>query len=400
MYLVAKINRKIASLNSLSFVALAWITSFLATTAPMFIVSRKRTISMANLLSNWDSSYLLQISREGYLRELPTDVHGKIVGNQNAFFPLFPFINRYLDAILPGGAITSGIVFNWIIWFFTLYVFYKLAIVIFEDYRSRYAVLLLAFFPGSFIVFWVYSEALTIFLIVSALYLLKKNHPMLSALLFGFASFSRPNAFPYAVVIPAFLLLTILLKQDCTFKQRIKKTLVELPKAIVYFFISGSGFVIFQILQWRLTSIPNAWLRIEREAWGESTKPFEALKSNFSRLFNGNVTMRISIVLVSAIISIALLVVLVFFAYKKLNDAFSLAMVPSAAIVTLLGLSNGPATASLRFTIIAIPVFIAAATITTRKAIYFLLPISLCLLCWICYMHSWGFAEPFLMGSP
>jgi hypothetical protein len=397
---ITALDMRLKKVNDKKLVAITWMISLLSSTIPMYIVSRIKHTSFSSLFANWDAIFLLRITNNGYLSILPRDINGKITTNHDAFFPLFPYVNKFFDSLLPGGPIVSGVILNSTIWFFTLLFFYKLAKNIIGETKSQYALFFLAFFPGSFIVFWVYSESLTILLVVLAIYFMSLNKFLTSSIFIGLATFTRPNALPYALLIPLFIIFIILKENQISIKLKLRRILFESHKILLYFLISVSGFITFNIYLWRHTKIPNAWFRIEREAWGESLKPFGELKLYLSRFIHIDWEIRVFLVVLSALISL-ILIWFLFIAIKRLNyhPLFTSMYIP-ALLVILLGLSNGPAVASLRFTLVALPVFLGIGYIATKKYAYYLMTISLLLMAGLCFFYSWGFVKPFYIGSP
>ena len=88
----------------------------------------------------------------------------------------------------------AGLLFNAIITLASFYILYKTLLNLCDRSKAKLTLMLFAFFPGSYIFFWFYAEALTTFLIVCAFYFLSNKRILLSSIFVGLATFTRPNA--------------------------------------------------------------------------------------------------------------------------------------------------------------------------------------------------------------
>ena len=143
-------------------------------------------------MCKWDCQWYLTIINDGY--DLHTRVTPKLwKGLANwAFFPLYPYIVKFLVFITSVSAIKVGIVFNQFILLLSLMIFYKYLKLFVDELNSRFGVILLAFSPFSVYFTSLYTEALFLLLSLLSFYYMRTNRLILSALCGGFLSATRP----------------------------------------------------------------------------------------------------------------------------------------------------------------------------------------------------------------
>jgi hypothetical protein len=129
------------------------------------IVAIVRGQSPIDLWNQWDSVWYLGIANHGYLWAAPGHEATHFAGSSLAFFPLFPFLVRCLEAVgiddVVGGLLLANVAFFW-----GLVYLYRLAAEEWGLASSRLAVILIALFPTAFFTFAPYTESL--FLLASA----------------------------------------------------------------------------------------------------------------------------------------------------------------------------------------------------------------------------------------
>ncbi|MEK9155680.1 MAG: mannosyltransferase family protein [Patescibacteria group bacterium] len=116
----------------------------------------------------WDAGYYLKIAEEGYGSEL---------NSKPAFFPLFPLLLKTGTSLTGMQPATVGLIINTFAAYFACLFLYLLAIEYFsQDKESANRTLLLfLFFPMSFFLTALYTEALTCALTFGAFYYAKKQ---------------------------------------------------------------------------------------------------------------------------------------------------------------------------------------------------------------------------------
>lgn len=152
-----------------------------------------------NTMCKWDCKWYLTIINNGY------DLHPRITpkiwhGLANwAFFPLYPYIVKYVALLSNASPVATGIILNQIFILLALHVFYLYLKLFFDEFNSRFGVILLAFSPFSIYFSSLYTEALFLLLSVTAFYLMRVNKPYLSAIAGGLLAGTRPVGIMFSV---------------------------------------------------------------------------------------------------------------------------------------------------------------------------------------------------------
>jgi hypothetical protein len=194
-------------------------------------------VPIVNLFSRWDSGWYLQIALNGY------PPGNSPIAIQWAWFPLYPITMKAgliltpwftsAEAVLVAGFFISNVLF-----FVSLYLFYKLSQKILLD--SRLALLSTFFFcfwPGAFFYSAVYSESLFMTLALSAFYFLEKKQQVQATALGFLAAFARSTGF--LIFIP-FLVLGV---------QKRSRTLIAMALLV------ASPYLLFNLYGYSLTGV-------------------------------------------------------------------------------------------------------------------------------------------------
>lgn len=350
-----------------------WLISFLSSMSGLFVAAIMQNRRFDSMFLRWDALHYQNLMRSGYLHELPM-LNGKIVANRNAFFPGFPAISRVFDEVLPGNEVASGLILNLAISLAVYFVFYKALELVCEKSKARMTMMLFAFFPGAYIFFWFYAETLAVFFIVCAFYYLLQKNIWYSAMFVGLATATRPNAVPFILMVPIFLIATNFSKDTVTKYKDLSL------KILLTFSISISGFASFMLYLWQITKIKDVWFRIEREGWGESTAPFKRLGIIFSEIMSAEKPFNNLMLIIYALLGLGI-AICGFLYVKKMNySPLSLACYIPCLLVILLALSNNVSPASPRFYVMAAPIFLSFSAIIPSRYLKVSLPILLFLM--------------------
>src|SRR5687768_8477633 len=121
------------------------------------------------VLTSWDGAWYYRIIRDGYPGFVPEDISYFDNGARAAFFPVYPMLVRVWDAVLPGGDVFAGISLNFMLGAAGVYVTGLLARELFDERVAYRTMLLMSFFPGSFVLLFTYSEAALIVVAAASL---------------------------------------------------------------------------------------------------------------------------------------------------------------------------------------------------------------------------------------
>ena len=208
------------------------------------------------VLTSWDGAWYYRIIRTGYPGFVPDNITYFDPQARAAFFPVYPMIVRAVDVVLPGGDVFAGIAVNLFIGAGAVYVTGLLARELFGERVGYRSMLLMVFFPGSFVLSFTYSEATLILVAAACLLMLVRHRWLAAGLLAAIGTATRPNglALVAACAVAAFIAIR---------QRREWWSLVAVVLAPV-------GFVAFQVYL-RVKSGEWLWFRVQTEAWDEGT---------------------------------------------------------------------------------------------------------------------------------
>lgn len=129
--------------------------------------------------ANFDGVHYLNIAQTGY---------GLY---QQAFFPLYPFLIRWLTPLFFQNYLLSGLAISHLAFVVSLYLLYKLIKLDFEEKIAKRSILYLLLFPTSFYFGSVYTESLFLALVLGSFYAARKKQWLIAGVLGAFASAAR-----------------------------------------------------------------------------------------------------------------------------------------------------------------------------------------------------------------
>lgn len=219
------------------------------------LVPESATQGIFDVLNSWDGQWYYQIIRNGYPRHVPPDVTFGMLEARAAFFPVFPFLVRVVDYVLPGGDVRTTLFINLVLGFVAVLLVGELARRIFDIDIAERAMVLMALFPGSFVLSFAYSEATMFVLVGLCLLLLHQERWLWAGVAAALVTASRPNgvAICFACAVAAGLAIH---------HKRAWRSLIA-P------LLSPVGWVVFQVMLSRHADENGVWFRVQREAWDE-----------------------------------------------------------------------------------------------------------------------------------
>jgi hypothetical protein len=137
--------------------------------------------SWLSSLANFDGIYYVSIARHGYSQY------------EQAFFPLYPLLIKFLTPLFLNNQLLTGVIISNVSFLFGLYIFYKyLKLIVPNNQQFNYlTIIFLLIFPTSFFFGAVYTEGLFFFLLILALYFLKKEKYLFVVIFAFLASLTR-----------------------------------------------------------------------------------------------------------------------------------------------------------------------------------------------------------------
>ena len=212
---------------------------------------------LVHVLSNWDGHWYMEVARNGYPHHIMPNVTYFVSDARAAFFPLYPRVVHLFDTVVPGGPVSIALFLNVVLGAAFVLLSGLIARRLFDVKTAQKAMILVAFFPGSFVLSWAYSEAMLLTLAALCFLALHRHMWLLAGILAAFGTAARPNGL--ALVAACAVAALIAIKQDREWKALIAPLLAPL------------GFIGFMVFLRHHTGENLAWFRVQREAWKEGT---------------------------------------------------------------------------------------------------------------------------------
>ena len=296
---------------------------------------------MVDVLTSWDGLWYLRIIRSGYPRSVQPNVTYDVADARAAFFPAYPMLVRLVDRVLPGGDTVAALVTNFVLGAVTVLLVGVLARELFGVRVAERSMILMAIFPGSFVLSFVYTEALLLALAAGCMWCLLKRHWELAGVLAAVGTATRPNgiALVAACAIASFLAI----------RDRREWRSLFAP------LLAPIGFVGFMLWIDAHTGERGVWFRVQTEAWGEGTSFGLTAVRRTLKAFTHPLTSPTNTI---TAVSVVTMVLLLWFLHKHRLPSYCSAYV---AVVLLLMLLPSTVTARPRFLFTAFPLLISAA---------------------------------------
>ncbi len=167
----------------------------------------KQVMPYAEIWARWDSEWYLLVAEKGYdSHEYFKDAGGGRYRPTDAarVFPLYPLTIR-IASFLTGNSVYAGILVSNLAAILFLYYFYKLANKLFDSESAAQSSLFYVFFPTSFFLNAIYSEALFLACLAAAFYYIEQKRLLPALIAAGFAVLCRPTGI---LAAPALIWLT------------------------------------------------------------------------------------------------------------------------------------------------------------------------------------------------
>lgn len=297
--------------------------------------------TITEVLTSWDGRWYLELIRHGYPSSIPANITYEQLEARAAFFPVYPWLARAVDVVLPGGDTLAAIALNVVLGAISVVLIGLLARELYDVRVAAKAMVLYVVFPGSFVLSFTYSEATLIVVAAACLLFLVREQWWLAGVAAMIGTGTRPNgiALVAACVVASFLAIR---------RSRDWWSLV----AVV---LSPLGFLGFQWYVDHTTGERGAWFRVQSEAWSEGTSfGATAVTNTFDFLTHPLSSPTDAL----TALSMVALIGMVWCAWKVRLD---LVLSAYSAVVVALMLIPETVTARPRFLITAFPLLIAVA---------------------------------------
>ncbi len=208
--------------------------------------------SILQEVDRWDSRWFLRAAAQGWPRHLPHH-HGHVAGSTIAFFPLFPLSIRWLSHLTGLSLLAAGITVTTVTGCTAMIGVWALVRHYADQPSADRATLLVALFPGSFVLSMVYSEGFALTFLAFGLLALLQKRWFLAGILGLLASFTTPVALAFEVSC-----------LWCAYRELSTDRNWRVLAAPV---LAPLGFLYYQVWIWQHTGNLNAWRLTERGGW-------------------------------------------------------------------------------------------------------------------------------------
>ena len=295
--------------------------------------------TISNVLTSWDGRWYLEIVRNGYPEHIPDNITYEQLEARAAFFPVYPWLVRIVDFVLPGGDTLAALFVNFVLGALSVVLVGLLARRLFNVAVAARSMTLYAVFPGSFVLSFAYAEATFIVLAALCLLMLVEERWLLAGLAAALGTGTRPNGVALIAACAIAAILAIRRRRDWS--------------SLVAVILSPLGFIGFQLYIDARTGERGAWLRVQTEAWSEGTSfGATAVTNTFGFLTSPLSSPADALTALSLIAMLAML-------WCLWRRHLPLPIVAFCAVVIALMLIPETVTARPRFLFTAFPLFIA-----------------------------------------
>jgi hypothetical protein len=214
----------------------------------------------------WDSDWYKGIFTSGYPLTLPRNASGTVVENNWAFYPLYPFLVRAINAL-------TGL--DWLVLAPAVSVLAGLgaALVIYRLFRhitgvpaATWGVVFFVTFPVSPVLQVPYAESLSTLLIAGSLYLLLRRRYLSAVPVAVLMCLARPVGGPFAAVVAVHLALRWWRRNRGPLERREPFGAGDFIRGGVLLLVSAAAAFAWPVIAWLATGDANAYTESEL-AW-------------------------------------------------------------------------------------------------------------------------------------
>ncbi len=304
---------------------------------PLGVGSSYSSLPFLDLWGQWDTSWYLSIAEHGY-KSFP--LQGPFPNY--AFFPLYPFLARWVGWFV-GGSFIGGLVVSNAAFLVACVFLYRLVKLDDEAGTARRAVKYLFAAPGAFLFSAMLTESLFLALVVMCFYFARTRRWWAVGVLGFFLALSRAPG--VLVVVP--LLWMYLEERD--------RSLRKVRPDMLWFAGFPAGLLVFMGVNEALTGDGLAFTRVQVTAWGHRLQdPLSAVWRNIS---GDNAIWRFNGWYLIVVLALTLVVV------RRFGTAYLLFVLVSV----LPPISYGVWYSMVRYTVVIFPLYIVAARVAGSR---------------------------------
>ena len=304
---------------------------------PLGIGTSYSSFSFLDLWGQWDSSWYLSIAEDGY-RAVP--LQGPFPNY--AFFPLYPFLARWVGWLV-GGPYVGGLVVSNVAFLVAGVFLYRLVAIDDDAGTARRAVKYLLAAPAGFLFSAMLSESVYLALAVMCFYFARTKRWWAVGVLGFLLALSRAPG--VLAVIP---LLWVYLEQHRFSLRRVRPDVLWLA-------LLPAGICVFMGVNEVLTGDALAFTRIQVTAWGHRLQ--DPLSSLWRNVSGDNPFWRFNAWYMIVVLAFTLAL------WKRFGAAYLLFVLVSV----LPPMSYGVWYSMVRYTVVIFPLYVVAARVTDSR---------------------------------
>jgi hypothetical protein len=339
--------------------------------AAIYLVSRAitwATLAVTTLFTHtgvlqevdrWDSRWFLRAAAAGWPQHLPYH-DGHVAGSTIAFFPLYPLSIRWTSHLTGLTPLAAGITITTVTGLVAMVGVWVLV----HHYADRQAAdrstLLVALFPGAFVLSLVYSEGFALAFLAFGLVALLRRRWLLAGLLGLLASATTPVALGFEVSC-----------LWCAYRELVPGRNWRSLAAPI---LAPLGFVAYQLWLWQHTGHINAWRLTERGGWKSYPSLVYAVHTVVVFVKDPIATNKTDDLLFVCTVLVVLASVV------AIRSSMPRPVLLYGLAAATLGMISAPIGLRPRFILLAFPLIIAVATWLRGRAFVTLLSVSTALL--------------------
>ncbi len=231
---------------------LIYLASRALTWATLAVTSIFTHVGVRGEIDRWDSRWFLRAAQFGWPTQLPHH-NGHVAANTIAFLPAFPLTFRWLSQLTGLSLLTAGVIVTSISGLTAMVGVWLLIRAYADEHAADRGTLMLAVFPGSFVLSLVYSEGLVLTFVAFGLLALMRKRWLLAGVLGMLATATTPIALAFEV--------------SCLWCAYREVTRDRNWRSLAAPILTPLGFLSYQVWLWVHTGNVSAWRLTERGGW-------------------------------------------------------------------------------------------------------------------------------------
>lgn len=282
------------------------------------------SLGLARILGKWDGEWYVALAEHGYPSGHPAGV-GDAQQSTLAFFPVFPMLIRGVSAVSGLSHAASGVLVNVILGAAASVLIWLIAEHVTDSRRTATrAVVLMSFFPGSFVLAMAYTEGLFLLCAGVCLLALLRERWVVAGLAAAVASATRPTGWLLAVC--------------CAWAALLAFRRTRSLRPFVAPALAPTGFIAFSLFLRARTGDPLIWRESQKLGWDQGFISGETLDRlrTWAPHPLGDFNILISVLTVAMVVVGFVVVVRLRWQLGSLLGVYTLGILGSALTVSML----------------------------------------------------------------